>query len=84
MRDLNYSEIGIVIGLFLGVVLMVIAWYFSETADANFCLFTMGEKDVCIRFISLYPFVLAILGLIIGFVADKNKERKKKLKLYLM
>ncbi len=80
-KILNYAEIGIVIGLFLGLALLGIAWYFSNTADANFCLFTIGEKDVCVRYISLYPFVLALLGLLIGFIIDKIKDREEKVEL---
>lgn len=73
---LSYAEIGIVVGLFLGLALLGIAWYFSKTADANFCPFKIGGRDVCVRYISLYPFVLAVLGLLIGYIIDKIKERE--------
>lgn len=76
-KVLTYSEIGIVAGLFLGLALLGIAWYFSSTADARLCLFTLGEKNVCVRYISLYPFVLAILGLVIGFIIDKIQDREE-------
>jgi hypothetical protein len=78
MMGLSYAEIGILIGLGLGLGLMGIAWLYSETADANFCAFEFGEQLVCIRFISLYPFVLALFGLIAGFIAGKIKERREK------
>lgn len=72
---LSYAEIGILAGFLLGLILLGTAWFFSKTADAKFCIFETEESGVCVRFISLYPFVLALLGLLIGFIADKIDER---------
>lgn len=80
-KILSYAEIGIVVGLFLGLALLGIAWYFSNTADANFCLLKIGEENVCVRYISLYPFVLALLGLLIGLIIDKIEDREEKVEI---
>jgi hypothetical protein len=77
VRPLSYAEIGILIGLFLGLALMGAAWYFSKTSGANFCIFSMGEKNVCIMYISLYPVALALIGLLVGFIADKIWKKEE-------
>jgi len=74
MKKLSYAEIGILIGFFLGLLLFLIAWFFSKTANANVCLFSVGETSVCVRYISTYPAVFAGLGLIIGLIAGRVKK----------
>lgn len=79
MKKISYAEIGVLIGVVIGLVILGAGYLFSKTSLENFCpLKFLGEENVasgmCVRWISVYPFIFAILGLIIGLIIDRIRE----------
>ena len=76
MRRLNRIEWGTVIGFIVGLIMLGFSWSFNWGFDAKFCI---GE--VCIRYAATLPLILAVLGLIIGFVLEMNKGKTNSQKV---
>lgn len=77
------TEIGAIIGFVIGLILLLV-FYLAGYAESSKCLFSIGPGTnlqpgkACLRYISLLPLILAILGIILGYIIKKIKEKKEE------
>ena len=82
MAKLTPTEIGAIIGFVIGLILLLI-FYLAGYAEYSKCLFSiwpgtsLQPGTVCLRYISLLPLILAITGIILGYVIKKIKDKKE-------
>ncbi len=72
---MKLTEEGAIIGFVLGVTLLF-AFYFIRYNSTSKCLFIISVGNLqsgtsCVRYISLLPLILAITGIILGYIIKK-------------
>lgn len=70
----SYAEKGVVFGLVVGIFVMIMLIKYNMFADSLFCLNSSSGK-VCLSYNSIFPLLLAFIGLVIGKIADKLSKR---------
>jgi hypothetical protein len=74
MRELRNSEIGIILGALLGLLLLGLSYVFDYKYHLKTCLNFIIQPELCIRNISTIPFILAITGGITGWLISKAQQ----------
>ncbi len=77
-KDWNTAEKLTVLGFLLGLILLALSYFFKYRFDWKFCI-PITNLEICIRYVSLLPFTLALLGLILGLIFGKRKVVEEEL-----
>jgi hypothetical protein len=62
-------EKGCILGFLVGLYFLGMSWFFKYKFDLKFCF-----NSICIRWISLLPFLFAILGVLFAFLIKIHKD----------
>ncbi len=71
----SYAEKGVVFGLIVGIIVMILLIECNLFADSLFCLNSGAENKVCLSYNSLFPLLTALIGMVIGMIADRVTKR---------
>ncbi len=74
----NYAEKGVVFGLVVGVIMMVLLMKYDALNYAIFCFNTSGEDKSCLSYNTIFPLLTAIIGMVIGKIADEIIKRREE------
>jgi Na+(H+)/acetate symporter ActP len=69
------TEKGGALGIIFGLIITVVALFFSETSTASICFIKAAEEtaSMCVRYIAFFPILSALIGLFIGWIVKMLK-----------
>ncbi len=76
---MNYwteTEQGTLLGFIVGSIILVSSYFFSFGFNSLICLNL--QKKICFRIFSFLPFLLALIGFMIGINIKKRRLRKTR------
>lgn len=74
----SYAEKGVVYGLIVGIIVMVVLIFLKVFSDSLFCFNPNADNKICLSYNSIFPLLLALIGMVIGMIADKITKKEEE------